>query len=154
MSRIDTIADYPLAENRPDLVKTARGKALTDITLDAVLAGEVTLEDLRITPQALIDQARVATLAGRPTLGRNFERAAELISVPQDYLLKVYELLRPGRAKTKAVADLVPNEVEALYTNGPAGGCGAVKRTRDIVSVASILVNRSDITPAAEIFEV
>ena len=59
-----------------------------------------------------------------------------------------------GRAKTKAVADLVPNEVEALYTNGPAGGCGAVKRTRDIVSVASILVNRSDITPAAEIFEV
>ncbi|WP_374378851.1 diol dehydratase small subunit [Dongia sp.] len=102
MSRIDTIADYPLAENRPDLVKTARGKALTDITLDAVLAGEVTLEDLRITPQALIDQARVATLAGRPTLGRNFERAAELISVPQDYLLKVYELLRPGRAKTKA----------------------------------------------------
>lgn len=102
MSRIDTIADYPLAENRPDLVKTARGKALTDITLDAVLADEVTLEDLRITPQALIDQARVATLAGRPTLGRNFERAAELISVPQDYLLKVYELLRPGRAKTKA----------------------------------------------------
>ncbi len=59
-----------------------------------------------------------------------------------------------GRAKTKAVAYLVPNEVEALYTNGPAGGCGAVKRTRDIVSVASILVNRRDITPAAEIFEV
>lgn len=102
MSRIDSIADYPLAENRPDLVKTARGKALGDITLDAVLAGEVTLEDLRITPQALIDQARVATLAGRPTLGRNFERAAELIAIPQDYLLKVYELLRPGRAKSKA----------------------------------------------------
>ena len=102
MSRIDSIADYPLAENRPDLVKTARGKALGDITLDAVLAGEVTLEDLRITPQALIDQARIATLAGRPTLGRNFERAAELIAVPQDYLLKVYELLRPGRAKSKA----------------------------------------------------
>ncbi len=102
MARIDTVTDYPLAENRPDLVKTARGKALQELTLDAVMAGEVTLEDLRITPQALLDQARVATLAGRPTLGRNFERAAELIAVPQDYLLKVYELLRPGRAKTKA----------------------------------------------------
>ena len=35
-----------------------------------------------------------------------------------------------------------------------AVGCGAVKRTRDIVSVASILVNRSDVHPEAEIFEV
>ncbi len=59
-----------------------------------------------------------------------------------------------GRAKTKAVADLVGNEVEALYTNGPAGGCGAVKRTRDIVSVASILVNRNEIEAKAQIFEV
>jgi len=59
-----------------------------------------------------------------------------------------------GRAKTKAIADLVANEVEALYTNGPAGGCGAVKRTRDIVSVASILVDRSDIVPAVKVYEV
>ena len=102
MARIDSIGDYPLAENRPDLVKTARGKALDELTLEAVMTDQVTLEDLRITPQALLDQARVATLAGRPTLGRNFERAAELIAVPQDYLLQVYELLRPGRAKTKA----------------------------------------------------
>ena len=52
------------------------------------------------------------------------------------------------------VPGIIANEVEALYTNGPAGGCGAVKRTRDIVSVASILVNRSDVHPEAEIFEV
>ena len=59
-----------------------------------------------------------------------------------------------GRAKDKAVADLVPNEVEALYTNGPAGGCGATKRTRDIVSVASILVSRYDVKPEAKLFVV
>ena len=59
-----------------------------------------------------------------------------------------------GRASTKAIADLVPNEVEALYTNGPAGGCGAVKRTRDIVSVASILIDRNDAVPQVEIFTV
>lgn len=59
-----------------------------------------------------------------------------------------------GRAKTKAIADLVGNEVEALYTNGPAGGSGAVKRTRDIVSVASILVDRSEIETKVQLFEV
>lgn len=59
-----------------------------------------------------------------------------------------------GRAKTKAIADLVPNEVEALYTNGPAGGCGAVKRTRDIVSVASILIDRNDVKPRVTVFTV
>ena len=59
-----------------------------------------------------------------------------------------------GRAKTKAVADIIANEVEALYTNGPAGGCGAVKRTRDIVSVASILVDRNDVKPVATVYEV
>ncbi len=59
-----------------------------------------------------------------------------------------------GRAKTKAIADLVPNEVEALYTNGPAGGCGAVKRTRDIVSVASILIDRNDVHPEVTVYTV
>ena len=102
MTRIHTIKDYPLAENRPDLVKTARGKALADLTLAEVAAGRVTLEDLRITPQALKDQARIAKLAGRPTLARNFDRAAEIVDVPQDFVLRVYELLRPGRAKSKA----------------------------------------------------
>ena len=59
-----------------------------------------------------------------------------------------------GRAKPKAVAALVPTEGGALYPNGPAGGCGAVKRTRDIVSVASILVDRNDVKPEVELFEV
>ncbi|MBL8708430.1 MAG: propanediol dehydratase small subunit PduE [Rhodospirillaceae bacterium] len=96
------IADYPLAEKRPELVTTAGGKPLSALTLEAVEAGEVTLADLRITPQALKDQAAIAASAGRPTLARNFERAAELVDVPQDFLLKVYELLRPGRARDKA----------------------------------------------------
>ena len=35
-------------------------------------------------------------------LAANFERAAELVDVPQDVVMAVYELLRPGRAKDKA----------------------------------------------------
>lgn len=94
--------DYPLAEERPDLVRTRRQKTLDDLTLDAIMAGEATLEDLRITPQALRLQARIAEAAGRPMLARNFERAAEIVDVPQDVILGIYELLRPGRAESKA----------------------------------------------------
>jgi propanediol dehydratase small subunit len=94
------IKDYPLAEKHPDQVTGARGKLLKDITLDALLAGDVTIEDLRITPTALESQASVARAAGRPRLADNFERASELVNVPQDVVMRSYELLRPGRAKS------------------------------------------------------
>lgn len=100
-----TVADYPLAEKRPELVRGMRGKSVEEITLDAVLGGSVTLDDLRITPEALRQQAEIARAAGRPTLAANFERAAELVDVPQDVIMRTYELLRPGRASSKS--DLV-----------------------------------------------
>jgi propanediol dehydratase small subunit len=65
------------------------------------MAGKVTMEDLRITPQALADQAEISRAAKRPTLALNFERAAELVGVPQDFIMSSYEMLRPGRAKSK-----------------------------------------------------
>ncbi len=99
-----TIADYPLAETRSDRIKGKRGKSLDDITLESVVAGRVTMEDLRITPQALADQAEISRAAGRPTLALNFERAAELVGVPQDFIMSSYEMLRPGRAKSKESA--------------------------------------------------
>jgi propanediol dehydratase small subunit len=94
--------DYPLAEKRLDLARTRRGKKLEELSLAAIEAGEVALEDLRITPEALRQQGQIARDAGRPTLARNFERAAELVDVPQDVILRIYELLRPGRANGKA----------------------------------------------------
>ena len=96
-----TIADYPLAETRSDKIRGQRGKSLDEITLEAVVAGKVTMEDLRITPQALADQAEISRAAKRPTLALNFERAAELVDVPQDFIMSSYEMLRPGRAKSK-----------------------------------------------------
>lgn len=96
------VEDYPLAEKRPELIEGRRGRRIDDITLDTLVAGEVGLEDLRITPQALAMQAEIARAAGRPMLAANFERAAELVDVPQDFLMQVYELLRPGRARDKA----------------------------------------------------
>jgi propanediol dehydratase small subunit len=97
-----SVADYPLAETRADQIKGKRGLALGDITLASVLAGKVTMEDLQITPRALLDQAEISEDAHRPTLAQNFSRAAELVPVPQDLIMSTYELLRPGRAQSKA----------------------------------------------------
>jgi propanediol dehydratase small subunit len=109
------VKDYPLAEKHPDHVKGARGKKLSDITLDALLAGDVTIEDLRITPVALESQASVAHAAGRPRLADNFERAAELVDVPQDVVMKAYEMLRPGRAKSSAELVSLATEFRTTY---------------------------------------
>jgi propanediol dehydratase small subunit len=109
------IKDYPLAEKHPDQVKGARGKKLSDITLDALLKGDVTIEDLRITPVALQSQASVAHAAGRPRLADNFERAAELVNVPQDVIMQTYEMLRPGRAKSRAELVSLATEFRTLY---------------------------------------
>lgn len=97
------IEDYPLSEKRPDLIAGQRGKKLSDITLEALVGGEVQMEDLRITSEALHYQAEIARAAGRPTLADNFERGAELVAVPEDVIMQVYELLRPGRAAEKSV---------------------------------------------------
>ena len=97
-----TVADYPLAETRPGEICGKRGIALDDITLASVLAGDIAMEDLQITPKALLDQAEISADAGRPTLELNFARAAELVDVPQEMIMSTYEVLRPGRAKSKA----------------------------------------------------
>ena len=110
-----TIADYPLAETRSDRIKGKRGKSLDDITLESVVAGRVTMEDLRITPQALADQAEISRAAGRPTLALNFERAAELVGVPQDFIMSSYEMLRPGRAKSRDQLLEVANTFRQVY---------------------------------------
>lgn len=42
-----------------------------------------------------------------------------------------------GRVRTAADAERIGAEVETLYTNGPAGGAGAVRSAREVVAVAS-----------------
>ncbi|MFM9861667.1 diol dehydratase small subunit [Pseudoxanthobacter sp. M-2] len=89
---------YPIADKRPDLVRTANGLGLDALTVEAVVAGKIAREDIAITPEALRLQADIARRVGRDRLAENFERAAELARVPEDELMAVYELLRPGRA--------------------------------------------------------
>jgi len=52
-----------------------------------------------------------------------------------------------GRTENLREAVRIGNEVETLYTNGPAGGGGAWKSARDVVAVASVLLPRELATP-------
>jgi acyclic terpene utilization AtuA family protein len=55
-----------------------------------------------------------------------------------------------GRTENLREAVRIGNEVETLYTNGPAGGGGAFKSARDVVAVASVLLPRELATPRVQ----
>lgn len=112
------IADFPLAEQRPELVSGARGKKLDELTLEALIQGDVEMQDLRITATALHQQAVIARDANRAALAANFDRAAELTNIPQDVIMSFYELLRPGRAREKQTLLDVAHQLRTEY-NAP-----------------------------------
>ena len=58
-----------------------------------------------------------------------------------------------GRTRTEREAHRIGNEVETLYTNGPAGGGGARQTTREVLAVQSVLVPRHRITPSFQMME-
>ena len=55
-----------------------------------------------------------------------------------------------GRTDNLREAIRIGNEVETLYTNGPAGGGGAFKSARDVVAVASVLLPRELAQPVVQ----
>ena len=58
-----------------------------------------------------------------------------------------------GRTDSLAEAVRIGNEVETLYTNGPAGGGGAWKSAREVVAVASVLLPRALVKPTVQFLE-
>ena len=67
-----------------------------------------------------------------------------------------YEVRIRVTARTTSLAEAVRvgNEVETLYTNGPAGGGGATKSAREIVAVQSVLLPRDVVTTRVQFVEV
>ena len=55
-----------------------------------------------------------------------------------------------GRTENLREAVRIGNEVETLYTNGPAAGGGVVKSARDVVAVASVLLPREHVRPQVQ----
>jgi hypothetical protein len=115
----------------------ARAKLAADIVKKRLELRKIPLDELKI------DLIGINSLywadSGRKTTGVD----------PDEVRLRV-----TGRTKDKVSASRVGQEVEALYTNGPAGGCGAEQGVREIISVASILIDRNDVSPTVSFKEV
>ncbi len=58
-----------------------------------------------------------------------------------------------GKAKTAEDAALIAEEVEALYTNGPAAGGGVRKFVNEVIGIVSTLIERDKIEPHITIIE-
>ena len=90
-------------------------------------------------------------LIGVPTSETRFE----LIGVDAVRLTGAVERAEPaevrvrvvGRTESMVDAKRIGDEVETLYTNGPAGGGGAWKQARKVVAVVSTLVPRDAVQP-------
>ena len=95
-------------------VRALSGRAVGELTLDAVRRGEVTLPDLRIHPGTLDRQAQVAAEHANPQLAENLRRAAELTQLPDEEVLAIYDALRPGRS--------TPGQLTALADSLAARG--------------------------------
>ena len=119
-----TAADYPLSVNRPDLLRTPTGKSLDDLTMDAVVAGDITAEDLRISPDTLQLQGRLAAAAGRRQLAENFTRASEMTAIPDAEVLDMYNALRPNASSAARLEELA-SRLENAYS---ATTCAALVR--------------------------
>jgi hypothetical protein len=111
----------------------------------ARLALEIVKERLRLTgvesSELRFDLIGVDSLHGAVS-----SRAS---SDPYEVRLRV-----AGRADTLSEATRIGNEVETLYTNGPAGGGGATQSAKKVLAVQSVLLPRELIAPSLEMFEV
>jgi hypothetical protein len=76
------------------------------------------------------------------------DRLASCNAEPYEVRIRV-----AGRTDSLAEAVRIANEVESLYTCGPAGGGGAFKSARDIVAVSSTFLPRDAVHPSVHFGE-
>jgi len=106
---------YPLGVNEADTITSRTGKKLTDLTLEEVRRGHITSDDIKISSEMLRRQGQVALEDDNPQMAANFERAAELVHVPDDVILKMYNKLRPNRSTRRELAEMAQELLEKYH---------------------------------------
>lgn len=82
------------------------GRALEEITVEAARAGQLSLDDIRISRETLLHQADTAERSGSAQLAMNLRRAAEMTALPAAEMLAAYEALRPNRSTFDELQEL------------------------------------------------
>ena len=121
-----------------DSVCTFTGRSLQELTVEKVLAGELTAEDFRTSAETLREQANAAESGGYRQLAENLRRAAELTCISNEEVLEMYNQLRPGRGNYQslsALAERLEKEYEATLTAALVREAAEVYRKRGIFGV-------------------
>lgn len=87
-------------------IHSKTGKSPEDINITSIMNGEINAEDIKISKEVLNYQSDIAKEAGRPQLGENFSRAAELVDIPDELIFDIYNKLRPNRATKQELISL------------------------------------------------
>ena len=103
---------YPLGELEKEQIRSKTGKKLTEITLDEVMKGHISSDDIKISKEMLKAQGQVAKESDNYPMEKNFERAAELVDVPDDVILKMYDKLRPNRSTKLELVQIAQELIE------------------------------------------
>lgn len=114
----------------------------------ARLAAENIVKRLELT-KAPVEELRIDFIGYNSLYG---DKISDVIR--EEPALSEVRLRVSGRFAERQGAEIIGNEVEALYTNGPAGGGGAVKRVEEIISICSIFVPREAVTAKVDYLEV
>lgn len=88
-------------------------------------------------------------------IGLNSVHRTHFSNLQSSILNPSYEIRLRVAAKTQDIskAALIGEEVEALYTNGPAGGGGVRKYVNEVIGIVSILIDRQVVQPQIILFE-
>ena len=89
---------YPFGQYEAEHITSRTGKKLSEITLDAVKKGTITADDIKISKEVLHAQGEVSMDAGNAPMKANFDRAAEMVDIPDEVILEMYNKLRPNRS--------------------------------------------------------
>jgi propanediol dehydratase small subunit len=106
---------YPLSENHSDELRAANGFRIDELTMENILSDKVTMEDIQIASETLNHQAEIAAAAKRHPLAVNFRRAAEMTRLPNELIMEIYEMLRPGRAVDRASLDAIAQRLREEF---------------------------------------
>jgi hypothetical protein len=169
----DVVADFSevtIAEDGPDRVRVAGGKGHPKTETLKVSVGYLDSYigegQMSYAGPGALARARLARdiVAERLTLTgvKTTELRLDLIGVdailgaasvnpatePGEVRLRV-----AGRTDSMAEAVRIGNEVETLYTNGPASGGGATKSAREVIAMLSALLPRDLVKPSVDMVE-
>lgn len=111
-----------------------RGKLATEIVKERLALREISVDEIKYD------------LVGVNSL---FWKDGKQYTAPDEVRLRV-----AARSKDKSTAAIIGDEVETLYTNGPAGGGGATKKVSEVISVASVLIPKKDVHFEVKMLEV